>query len=51
MQRANFLSDTPTLFLGKVTIKFALQSKGGGGGGVPLFKGNTTLFSDVLVIN
>jgi len=48
MQGANFLSDTPTLFLGKVTIKFALQSKGGGG---PLFKGNTTLFSDVLVIN
>ena len=50
MQGANFLSDTPTLFLEKVTIKFALQSKGGGGGG-PLFKGNTTLFSDVLVIN
>lgn len=49
MQGANFLSDTPALFLEKVTIKFALQSKGGKG--VPLFKGNTTLFSDVLVIN
>ena len=48
MRGANFLSNTPTLFLEKATIKSALQSKGGG---VPLFKGNTTLLSDVLVIN
>lgn len=49
MRGANFLSNTPTLFLEKATLKFALQSKGGKG--VPLFKGNTNLFSDVLVIN